>query len=64
MTVTDEALARALSEHGLDERHAPDVVALLARPREEWPPCCGSFCDPCTLVLHRAADRARQLAGR
>ena len=57
----ERALDRALAENFLDEAHREDVRALLDLPRERWPPCCGSFCDPCNLALHRAAERVRRL---
>lgn len=57
----DRALALALRELDLDPSFGPDVKALLEIPRDAWPACCGSLCDPCVLALARAADRVRQL---
>jgi hypothetical protein len=61
VTTLDDALRQALEENGLDESYRPDVRELLETPRDQWPPCCGSLCDPCILVLWRTADRVRQL---
>jgi hypothetical protein len=57
----DRAIERALRELDLDPSCRRDVLALLESPRDAWPACCGSLCDPCVLTLARAADRVREL---
>ena len=57
----EAAIRRALEENHLDGSYRRDVLELLETPRGQWPPCCGSLCEPCVLVLWHAADRVRQL---
>ena len=55
------ALERAMREQRLEPWHREAALGLLESPPENWPPCCGSACDPCTLVLRRVVERAQAL---
>jgi hypothetical protein len=55
------ALERAMREQRLDSWHREAALGLLEAPPAEWPPCCGSACEPCTLVLRRVVERAQAL---
>lgn len=58
-----DAILEALSYAGLDASHAGAVEGQLELPRESWPRCCDSGCDPCVEQIHRATLRARALLG-
>lgn len=58
----ESALARAVSEAGLDPVWTGNVRELHFRRDEAWRGrCCGGGCDPCVLQLARAVDRLREL---
>ncbi len=56
-----DALDRAMREQRVEPWHREAALGLLESPPDEWPPCCGNACDPCTLVLRRVVERARAL---
>jgi hypothetical protein len=53
-----EAVERACRETRLDLRYVSSVYAYLEEPEDDWPPCCGSDCDPCVQHLAECARRA------
>jgi len=57
----DAAIAKAGDEWSLDPAYRSIVRPLLRIPRERWPTCCGSTCEPCSTTLVRIADRALEL---
>ena len=59
-----EAVLQACQDVGLPDSCRLLVTRLLFTPEADWPECCGTGCDPCTLVLGDAALRARKLLGR
>jgi hypothetical protein len=59
----DKALEQASEESMLQEYYRDLVRPLLRMPREQWPTCCGSICEPCSATLVRVADRTLQLLG-
>ena len=59
----DAALQRASDESALPEYYRDLVRPLLRMPRSQWPTCCGSTCDPCSVALCRVADRTLALLG-
>lgn len=59
----DDALRRASEESMLQEYYRDLVRPLLRAPRDRWPTCCGSICEPCSATLCRVADRTLQLLG-
>lgn len=53
---TELALAqRLLKQAGTSGDYAASVLEQLELPREAWPSCCGSSCDPCVGTLNRIA---------
>jgi hypothetical protein len=60
----DEAIAAAGAESFLQEEYRSLARVLLKIPRDRWPTCCGSNCEPCSTTLVRVADRALELLGR
>ncbi|MGZ3423853.1 MAG: hypothetical protein ACXVEF_33320 [Polyangiales bacterium] len=60
----DEAVARAGDESFLQPEYRSIARGLLRIPRDRWPTCCGSNCEPCSTTLVRVADRALELLGR
>jgi hypothetical protein len=58
-----EAILEGLAYAGLDDDLASAVDAQLDQPREAWPPCCNSGCEPCVEQVARATLRARVLLG-
>ena len=59
----DEAIAKAGDEWRLDPAYRSTVRPLLRMPRDRWPTCCGSTCEPCATTLVCIADRALELLG-
>ncbi len=57
----DVALGQASDESALPEYYRDLVRPLLRMPRSQWPTCCGSTCDPCSVALCRVADRTLSL---
>jgi hypothetical protein len=55
-----EIVRRACVEAGLDPSLAGLVESLMERD-DTWRTCCGSSCNPCTVPLAAAVDRAREL---
>lgn len=60
----DDAIARAGDEWRLDPVYRSIVRPLLRMPRDRWPTCCGSNCEPCSTTLVAIADRALELLGQ
>jgi hypothetical protein len=60
----DDAIARAGDESFLQPEYRSIAKGLLRIPRDRWPTCCGSSCEPCSTTLVRVADRALELLGR
>jgi hypothetical protein len=44
-----------LSAHGVSPEYAQTVLDQVELPKEAWPTCCGSTCDPCVTRLNRVA---------
>jgi hypothetical protein len=59
----DRALHQASEENFLQEYYRDLVRPLLRMPRNQWPSCCGSTCEPCSTALVRVADRTLALLG-
>lgn len=57
------ALTRASDENALPEYYRDLVRPLLRMSRDQWPTCCGSTCEPCSVALVRVADRTLSLLG-
>jgi hypothetical protein len=38
--------------------YASSIYAYVEQDEDEWPPCCGSSCEPCVLALEHTARRA------
>ncbi len=53
----EAALATASDEHKLASYYRDCVRPLLTMPREQWPRCCGSGCEPCAETLKAVAGR-------
>jgi hypothetical protein len=51
------ALRDASTEVGLQEWYRDCVWPLLGMPRERWPHCCGSGCEPCNATLVAVAEK-------
>jgi hypothetical protein len=62
-SVIDVALARAAQEMGLADYYRDCVRPVLRAPREQWPSCCQSTCEPCNELLVRVARRTVELLG-
>ncbi len=60
----DQAIAKAADEWRLDPAYRSIVRPLLRMPRDRWPTCCGSSCEPCSTTLVAIADRALDFLGR
>ncbi len=60
----DAAIAKAGDEWRLDPVYRSTVRPLLRMPRDRWPSCCGSNCEPCSTTLVCIADRALELLDR
>ena len=60
----DAAIAKAGDEWRLDPVYRSSVRPLMRMPRERWPTCCGSNCEPCATTLCAIADRALEYLGR
>jgi hypothetical protein len=63
----EEAIDRAVAEAcAACNLHGDDiflVASLVERPRDTWPGCCGSGCEPCMNDVAAAAMKARALLG-
>jgi hypothetical protein len=59
----DIALKQAAQECGLQDYYRDCVRPLLTMPVTQWPTCCGSNCQPCSLLLVLAATRICALLG-
>jgi hypothetical protein len=57
------ALRQASEENSLPEYYRDLVLPLLWMPRDRWPTCCGSNCEPCSVALVRVADKTLALLG-
>jgi hypothetical protein len=44
-----------LRDHGVSPEYAQSVLDQVELPKEAWPTCCGSSCDPCVTRLNRVA---------
>lgn len=54
----EQALDEACREAAIEDELRDEVRLLVERPEAEWPICCGSDCNPCVLILQRAAKLA------
>lgn len=62
MSALETALSQALDDNGLDESFRSTIRDMVQDTNESnWPECCGSSCDPCVMIMHAAARRARAL---
>jgi len=59
----DAALFQASDENSLGAHYRDIVRPLLRQAREQWPSCCGSSCEPCSLQLIGVATRTLELLG-
>lgn len=57
----ERALTQASDENDLPVHYRDIVRPLLRQPREQWPQCCGSDCEPCVEKLKRVAERTLAL---
>jgi hypothetical protein len=64
----DEALEAALvaasEAHGLQPYYRDCVRPILSAPKERWPRCCGSGCEPCNELLCAVAQQVLTALGR
>jgi hypothetical protein len=54
-----ELAQRLLKQAGTSADYALSILEQLELPREAWPSCCGSSCDPCVGTLNRIALQVR-----
>ncbi len=59
----DEALDRALADHGLHPGYKETIRRLVFDPSEDWRYCCGNDCNPCVKPMARAVDIVRAAIG-
>jgi hypothetical protein len=59
----DRAVAEACAAMGLGGDDVFLVASLVERPRDTWPGCCGSGCQPCMDDVAAAALKARAILG-
>jgi hypothetical protein len=66
--ISSEDFERALTEAsdavGLPVYYRDCVRPIVKAPRERWPRCCNSDCEPCNRTLCEVAERMIVALGR